>query len=117
MNEFEIHRIGQLAQARQAAADERAAVESANACGLAGQAAEQYKAKFIRDVEQARAGVRRHVQTIIESPEGQARPEAAREVAFDPNLTTDQALAKLAAMPVEADETAAAAAFILGAGR
>jgi len=112
-----IDRSARESQARQAAEDENAAAIKANALGLTGQDADDFKQKFVAARQEGRLAVRQHVRAVLESPEGKARPSAALSVAMRPELTTEQAIAELAAMPPEQDETEAAANFILGAGR
>lgn len=128
MNEFEglglsaetlakIKDAGQRGAIRQAAADESAAADKVNELGLTGQGAENFKAKYVASLQAGRRSVRQHVRAVLESTEGKARPSAALAVAMRSDLTTDQAIAELAAMPPERDETEAAADFITGAGR
>jgi len=112
-----IEDAGQRSVIRQTADDESAAAGKANQLGLTGQAAEDFKAKYVASLQDSRKAVRQHVRAVLESPEGKARPSAALAVAMRPELTTEQAIAELAAMPPEQDETEAAANFILGAGR
>ena len=108
--------LSRRSAARQAAEDERHAAESARALGLTGQAAEEFKARHVQAARAGRLAVRDHVAAVLESPEGRARPTAAREVALRPDLTTDQALATLRDMPAEdADEADQLARFILDA--
>lgn len=99
-----IEESSQRAARRQAAEDERRAAEAANAAGLTGQAAEDFKAKHVQACRAVRLAVRQHVQAVLESPEGQARPTAAREVALRPDLTTAQAIAILADEPEEEED-------------
>ena len=117
MDQERIKELGRQSQARQAAADEREAAKRANALGLTGQAAEQFEAQLIQGWRNGREAVRAHVEAVLESPEAEGRRSAAIEVALNPDLSTHQAIAKLADMPAKLDESEAAARFILGAGR
>lgn len=112
-----IETAGQRCALRQAAADENTAAVKANALGLSGRAADDFKSRYVAAIQESRSAVRLHVKAVLESPEGKARPAAAQAVAMRPDLTTEQAIEHLAALPAEHDETEAAAAFILGAGR
>ena len=115
MDHKRIEELGRQCQARQAATDERDAAERANALGLTGQDAEQFRARFVSARQGARAAVRAHVSAVLESPEAEGRRSAAIKVALDPDLSTDQAIAKLADMPADIDDAEAAARFILDA--
>lgn len=106
---------GQRAAVRQAAQDENLAAVAANERGLSGREAEDFKAKYVASLQAGRRAVRQHVKAVLESPEGKARPTAALDVALRSDLTTEQAIAKLAAMPAEVDEAEAAARRILEA--
>lgn len=116
MDQERMDELGRQGQAKQAAADERRAVERANQRGLTGKAAEQFKAQLISGWQDGRAAVRAHVEAVLESPEAQGRSRtAAIEIALDPNLSTDQAIAKLEDLPADIDDAEAAARFILDA--
>jgi hypothetical protein len=96
-------------RARIAAEDENYAAVSANNLGLTGREAEDHKAKIVAARQQGREAVRKRCLAIFESPEGKARPSAATELALRWDLSADQAIAKLATMPVEDSEAEAEA--------
>lgn len=110
-----IEEVGRRCEARQAAKDEREAAEKANELGLTGREAENFKARLVTSLNAGRRAARDRVLAVVESPEGKARPKAALDVALRSDLTAEQAIAKLAATPVEEDEAAAAARKILEA--
>lgn len=112
-----IERLGNECRLREAAEDENRAAVKANELGLSGQAADDFKARYVAGLNEGRAAARQHCKAVLESPEGKARPSAAKRLIGNPRLTTEEAIAELAAMPPEVDETEAAADFILGAGR
>ena len=107
--------LGLQSAVRQAAEDERWVAKKVNELGLRGQEAEEFKAECLAARQAGREKVRRHMLAVIESPEGKARPAAALAVAARLDLTTNQAIAKLADMPPEVDEAEAAAQLILNA--
>lgn len=107
--------LGQLSAERQAARDENLAVVRANDLGLSGRDAEIFKERYVSGLQAGRQKVRDHVQAVLESPAGRSRPSAALNVAMRSDLTAEQAIAKLDAMPPEEDEAATIARKILEA--
>lgn len=115
--EARFEELGRRGAARQAAKDENLAAVRASELGLTGREAENFKAEYLANLQAGREAARQHVKAVLESPEGRVRPSAALDVAMRSDLTTDQAIAKLASMPAEVDESQAAADMILNAGK
>lgn len=99
-----LEELTRRAAVRQAAEDEDVAAVRANELGLSGREAEAFKGRFVAGLQKGREAVRQHVAAVLESPEGQARPTAARDIALRDGLTTDEAIAKLADEPEEDED-------------
>ncbi|TQE98436.1 MAG: hypothetical protein FKY71_13860 [Spiribacter salinus] len=96
-----------LSHDQQAARDERRAAEAAQAKGLSGKAAEAFRTRYVASLQAGRQALRSHVQAVMSSPAAAGRPEAARDVALTPGLSTREAIDRLSRMPVEDPDTAA----------
>lgn len=93
---------GNQARDQQLARDERRAAEAATAKGLTGKQAERFRARYVEQIQAGRKAVRDHVAAVLNSPAAAGRPEAARDVAIPPGLSTREAIERLERMPIEA---------------